>query len=261
MSSSHRLLPALALVGVVVTVVAIAGGGAVLVARGDPGRTPPPIEPVVAAQITPAAAQPAAPEGPKGPEGNAPVGIADRVDPAWVARVAADSGIPARALAAYAGAVLEVAETRPGCHLGWNTLAAIGHVESGHGSIDGSRLLPDGRTEPRIRGVALDGRGVAAIRDTDGGALDGDATWDRAVGPMQFIPSTWRSHGRDGDGDGVADIDDIDDAALSAAYYLCHSGRDLRVAAHWIAAVSSYNAGLAYNHRVVAAADHYRQFH
>ena len=36
------------------------------------------------------------------------------------------------------------------------------------------------------------------------GRLDGDDTWDRAVGPMQFIPSTWAWSGRDGDGDGVA---------------------------------------------------------
>ena len=41
---------------------------------------------------------------------------------------------------------------------------------------------------------------------------------------MQFIPSTWASSGRDGDGDGVADPNDIDDAALAAADYLCGPG-------------------------------------
>src|SRR5687767_9098537 len=63
--------------------------------------------------------------------------------------------------------------------------------------------------------------GFASIVDTDGGVLDGDARWDRAVGPMRFIPSTWQLVGRDGNGDGIADPFSIDDAALSAAAYLC----------------------------------------
>ena len=81
---------------------------------------------------------------------------------------------------------------------------------------------------------------VAAIPDTDNGRWDGDKVWDRAVGPMQFIPATWQGAGRDGDGDGVANPNDIDDAALAAADYLCPSsgqrpargrdeGRDLQL--------------------------------
>ncbi|MDP9822661.1 lytic transglycosylase domain-containing protein [Nocardioides massiliensis] len=259
MGSNDRLLPALALVGVVVAVVI----GVVLVVLGVHERSGPVTVPTAAdvggARPAPTPVAPAVPAPEARLDGPVPVEL--RADPAWVARVAEGAGIPPRALAAYAGAVLTVADDRPGCHLGWNTLAAIGHVESGHGSINGSRLLDDGMTSPRIRGIALDGNGVAAIRDTDGGELDGDPTWDRAVGPMQFIPSTWRTHGRDGDGDGEVRIDDIDDAALSAAYYLCHSGRDLRDSQAWIDAVASYNAGLAYNHSVVEAANYYRQFH
>ena len=75
-----------------------------------------------------------------------------------------------------------------------------------------------GRTLSPILGPVLDGAGdFAAITDTDGGGWDGDTTWDRAVGPMQFIPSSWAVWGRDGDGDGRSDPSDIDDAALATA--------------------------------------------
>lgn len=186
-------------------------------------------------------------------------GISARVDPAWVADVATRTGIPSRALAAYAGAALAVADTRPDCGLGWNTLAAIGLVESEHGTIGGSRIGADGVARPAIVGIALDGSAAGRVADTDDGALDGDARWDRAVGPMQFIPQTWLAYGRDGDGDGRADIHQIDDAALAAADYLCDVGGDLTDPARWIAAVHDYNPDTAYNHRVADAAAHYAQ--
>jgi membrane-bound lytic murein transglycosylase B len=58
---------------------------------------------------------------------------------------------------------------------------------------------------------------------------------------MQFIPSTWDLAGRDGNGDGKADPFNIDDAALSAAAYLCAHGRDLTTAQGWTDAIYSYN--------------------
>ncbi|WP_025133814.1 hypothetical protein [Leucobacter sp. PH1c] len=179
-----------------------------------------------------------------------------RVDPIWVSEVAASSGIPEPALRAYAGAALTLGREQPGCGIGWNTLAAIGQVETHHGTIGGARLSTDGRALPRIFGVALDGVAFAAIPDTDGGRLDGDAVWDRAVGPMQFIPQTWAEYGRSARG-GAPDIDRIDDAALSAATMLCTIGGDLRVAENWIAAVNAYNPSVAYNNDVADAADHY----
>jgi membrane-bound lytic murein transglycosylase B len=106
--------------------------------------------------------------------------------------------------------------------------------------------------------MPLDGRpGVAFIADTDGGRFDGDTVFDRAVGPMQFIPSSWRSFGMDGNGDGVADPNNIDDAALAAGRYLCANGRDLSTGPGWRSAVLSYNNSDDYGRRVYAAADQY----
>jgi membrane-bound lytic murein transglycosylase B len=168
------------------------------------------------------------------------------IDPAWLARTAAQTGIPARALQAYAAAASLANATEPTCGIGWNTVAAIGFVESAHGSHGGAALTTTGQASRPIVGPSLDGDGFAAIADTDGGALDGDAQWDHAVGPMQFIPSTWHEAGRDGNGDGVADPLNIDDAALSAASYLCAGGRDLTTASGWREAVVSYNQSESY---------------
>lgn len=148
---------------------------------------------------------------------------------------------------------------QPTCGIGWNTLAGIGFVESEHGTYLGSTLTAAGAVVPAIIGIALDGTNSDRIPDTDRGELDGDPVWDRAVGPMQFIPSTWVEWGSDGNGDGIADPQHIDDAAYSAARYLCATGGDLTVADRWIAAVAAYNDTVDYNHRVAEAARHYGQ--
>ncbi|GAA2066844.1 lytic transglycosylase domain-containing protein [Microbacterium hatanonis] len=187
------------------------------------------------------------------PQTNAP---AVRVDAAWSARVAAAVGIPRRALEAYALADLVVDAEQPGCGIGWNTLAGIGAIETDHGRHGGAALGDDGYPSPAIRGPQLDGNGNAAIRDTDGGAWDGDAVWDRAVGPMQFIPDTWARWGADANGDGAADPNQIDDAALAAARYLCHSG-SMTTTEGWRAAVFSYNHLDVYVDDVAAVANRY----
>ncbi|MGA5185365.1 lytic transglycosylase domain-containing protein [Streptomyces griseoincarnatus] len=159
-------------------------------------------------------------------------------------QVRAESGIPATVLRAYRAAESSVARTDPGCRLPWELPAAIGKVESGQargGAVDGN-----GTTLGRITGPPLDGRGFALIRDTDGGAHDGDTVYDRAVGPMQFLPSTWARWGTDGNGDGRADPNNIFDAALAAGHYLCAGERDLRRPADLDRAVLSYNHSRSY---------------
>ncbi len=171
-------------------------------------------------------------------------------------RTATASGIPAVAVRAYATAAVRLGAEQPGCRLGWTTLAGIGEVESGHGTVGGRTLLADGRSSQPIVGPALDGRGpVAAIRAGPGAtALHGDPDWDHAVGPLQFLPTTWRQWGADEDGDGTADPQDLDDAAYAAGRYLCADGHDLSDGAGWQAAVFSYNHASSYVAAVYAAA-------
>ncbi|GHF38999.1 lytic murein transglycosylase [Streptomyces sp. ATCC51928] len=156
----------------------------------------------------------------------------------------AEAGIPASILAAYKQAEQTVATTDPNCRLPWQLLAAIGKVESGQAR--GGRVDANGTTTSPILGPALNGQGFALIKDTDGGAYDGDAVHDRAVGPMQFIPSTWASWGQDANGDGRKDPNNIYDAALAAGRYLCANDRDLAIAADLDKAVLSYNRSTEY---------------
>ena len=178
------------------------------------------------------------------------------VDPEWTSQVAEATGIPARALSAYTLAHVTIADEQPECGLDWATVAAIGEIESGHGSHADAVLEENGNAYPAIIGRALDGDGVARIEDTDGGILDGDETWDRAVGPMQFIPSTWFEWASDANGDDVADPNQIDDAALTAARYLCASG-PMTSADDWRAAVFSYNHDNDYVDKVAKVALEY----
>jgi hypothetical protein len=145
---------------------------------------------------------------------------------AWVVPAGGGAIIPALTLRAYREAAAWAAGFDADCRLPWTVLAGIGRIESNHGLFGGpaTRFSPGGAVSPRITGPPLDGNGVASIPDSDGGRWDGDTTWDRAVGPMQFIPTTWRTLGRDGNGDGVADPNNLFDAAVSAAGYLCLSG-------------------------------------
>jgi membrane-bound lytic murein transglycosylase B len=165
--------------------------------------------------------------------------------------VAGDLLIPARVLAAYTRTGVAFAASEPACHLPWQLLAGIGRIESNH-ARDGA-LLANGTTVRPILGPELDGSpGRASIPDTDRGRYDHDPVWDRAVGPMQFIPTTWVVLGRDGNGDHVADPSNIDDAVASAAGYLCGYDRDLRVPAELRQAVRAYNHSDAYVAAVLA---------
>jgi membrane-bound lytic murein transglycosylase B len=184
-------------------------------------------------------------------------GVAGLADQAWLAATAKKTGIPVLALTAYAGVAVEEQIESPDCGIGWNTLAAIGEVESRHGTIFGGRITANGDAVPAIYGVSLDGSSTAHIPDSDGGAIDGDPNGDRAVGPMQLIPQAWRNWHADGNGDGVQNPQNIDDETLSAAHYLCRAGGDMRTEQGWRTAVLAYNSSSSYVAEVIRYATAY----
>jgi hypothetical protein len=176
-----------------------------------------------------------------------PGGIDERAGADGTVSTLSTNGIPSAALFAYKRAETLLGKADASCKLPWNLVAAIGRVESNHGRSDGNALNADGIAKPGIYGVLLDGRdGRAKINDTDDGAIDRNAVYDRAVGPMQFIPSTWKAVGVDADNDGMKNPQDIDDAATAAGIYLCAGVGDLSTESGAAAAVQRYNHSTSY---------------
>jgi len=162
--------------------------------------------------------------------------------------------IPAMALAAYRNAESMMTAAFPACGVSWNLLAGIGRIESMH-----------------AYGGATDSRGTA-VRPIYGPALDGTlpgneiivqnrsaerVTYARAMGPMQFLPGTWSRYASDGDNDGKADVQNVFDASLAAARYLCSGGLNLRNQADVMAAILRYNNSMAYARNVLSWAASY----
>ncbi len=145
--------------------------------------------------------------------------------------------IPANYLSAY-----ERAAARYG--LDWAIIAAIGKMECDHG------------------------------RGTENGCRPGTVNAAGATGPMQFLGPTWRrgapigsvppvaaptrttadGYATDGDGDGRADVWNIDDAAAAAARYL----RANDAPAYYRRAIFAYNHSQAYVNAVMVKATEYR---
>ncbi|MEV7550074.1 lytic murein transglycosylase [Amycolatopsis sp. NPDC089917] len=166
-------------------------------------------------------------------------------------------GIPVTALAAYRNAADILTAEQPGCHIDWALIASIGRIESNHAR--GGYVDAKGNTLEPILGPQLNGAGpFAAIPDTDGGKYDGDTVWDRAVGPTQFIPSTWARYASDGNGDGESNPNNIFDAALGTGRYLCSGGLDLSKPDQLRAAVFRYNNSETYVNTVLIWAEAYR---
>ena len=167
------------------------------------------------------------------------------------------SDIPALVLDAYVRGAAAANRRTPGCRIHWSALAAVGRVESGHARSGGAVLTLAGDVTPRILGPRLDGNGFAYVGDTDGGAYDGDLELDRAVGPMQFIPSTWKGSGEDGNGDGNRDPNNIYDAATAAGMYLCRARQGLDLDENLYNAALSYNRSSSYAALIVSGAREY----
>ncbi|MEE9417614.1 MAG: lytic transglycosylase domain-containing protein [Acidimicrobiales bacterium] len=164
-------------------------------------------------------------------------------------------------LDAYNNAAILSEKIHPGCGVEWWMLAGIGRVESGHGTFGDSEVLADGATSDEIVGIQLDGSSdTAVIADTDGGALDHDPIFDRAVGPMQFIPSTWVGNGLDGNADGIIDPHNLYDAAFSAAHYLCRTAGNVSTIEGLKRGYFAYNHRDSYVEKVLGFALDYREF-
>ncbi len=117
---------------------------------------------------------------------------------------------PLVVLDAYVKAANVMAVTEPSCGIAWWALAGIGETESHQGTFGGATVRIDGSLSQPILGIPLNGSDNTAVITGPNGA-------DRAQGPMQFITSTWAKWGRDGNDDGVIDIQNIYDAAAAGA--------------------------------------------
>lgn len=206
---------------------------------GENGRT----EPSPAAQPAPAP-EPRAPVEPGPPPTPTPAVVLG-------GGAATGRGIPEVAYHAYVNAADVLARDLPGCGLHWSLLAAIGQVESNHGRFGGGQLRPDGTATVQVLGPALDGRpGFALLTNADG-------SYVRAIGPMQFLPSSWAAVASDGNGDDVTDPFNIFDATVGAGRYLCAYGTDLTSSAGLKSAVFRYNHSDEYVATVLALATAY----
>lgn len=165
----------------------------------------------------------------------------------WATPISESTGIPLLALEAYGNAAEAMRQSNPGCGIGWTTLAGIAAVESKHGTYHGAKIAPNGDVSPPIRGVPLDGtNGNRKIESSGTDPHNPNPQFDTAMGPFQFIPETWARFGVDANGDKKPNPDNIDDAALTAARYLCYSGGDLTTAEGWEKAVMVYNNSMSY---------------
>jgi hypothetical protein len=120
-------------------------------------------------------------------------------------------------------------------------------------------------------GGATDASG-SSVRPIYGPSLDGSlpgnevielsrnsnrVTYARAIGPMQFLPGTWSRYASDGNGDGKADVQNVFDASLAAARYLCSGGLNLRDQSQVMTAILRYNNSMAYAQNVLGWAAAY----
>jgi len=174
--------------------------------------------------------------------------------PAMIVNAPGALGIPTIALSAYRNAEQKMAVADPACGVSWNVLAGIGRIESGHAG--GGAVDARGTAVHPIYGPALDGTlpGNEVITSS---SVGNRVTYARAMGPMQFLPGTWARYASDGDGDGIADPQNLFDATLAAARYLCSGGLNLRDPSQVMAAILRYNNSMSYAQNVLGWAAAY----
>jgi membrane-bound lytic murein transglycosylase B len=174
--------------------------------------------------------------------------------PAVVVNSPGSLRIPMIALTAYQNAERMMAAAYPGCGISWNLLAGIGRIESLH--ANGGATDPRGTAINPIYGPTLDGT-LAGNEVIVQSVQAGRVNYARALGPMQFLPGTWARYASDGDGDGKADVQNIFDASLAAARYLCSGGLNLRSSSQVLTAILRYNNSMAYASNVLGWAAAY----
>ena len=174
--------------------------------------------------------------------------------PAAIVNSPGNMRIPGLALNAYQNAERMMAAAYPGCGISWNLLAGIGRIESQHAF--GGQTDARGTPTTPIYGPALDGTlpGNEVIVQS---VQSGRTTYARAMGPMQFLPGTWARYASDGDNDGKADVQNLYDASLAAARYLCSGGLNLRDPSQVMTAILRYNNSSAYASNVLGWAAAY----
>jgi len=163
-------------------------------------------------------------------------------------------GIPGMALMAYRNAERMMATADPGCGISWNLLAGIGRIESGH--ANGGATDARGTAIRPIYGPTLDGT-LPGNEIVVQSSAAGRVGYARAMGPMQFLPGTWARYASDGDGDGVADPQNLYDATLAAARYLCSGGLNLRDQSQVLSSILRYNNSMPYAQNVLGWAAAY----
>ena len=174
--------------------------------------------------------------------------------PAAVVNAPGNLRIPTVALNAYRNAERMMASAAPNCGMSWNLLAGIGRIESMH--ANGGATDVDGTAAKPILGPALDGtlpgnEVIVQSRNND------RVTYARAMGPMQFLPGTWSRYASDGNGDGKAEVQNLYDATLAAARYLCSGGLNMRDQSQVMSAILRYNNSVAYARNVLGWAAAY----
>ncbi|EHR52089.1 cell wall-associated hydrolase, invasion-associated protein [Saccharomonospora marina XMU15] len=185
----------------------------------------------------------AAPTRPPASHTPVPTESGSRFEP-WVDDVARWLDIPRPAMHAYATATARLSEESPRCNLSWVTLAGVGKTTTDHGRVGGGQITEDGTVSEPISTVEF--------RDFSGKVISQPGS----AGPLQLSPSVWQRWAASASGD-QPDVQDIDDAALTAGRALCAQGRDLSDGDDWLAGVARLHPAPLFLHRVLATANVY----
>jgi cell wall-associated NlpC family hydrolase len=163
---------------------------------------------------------------------------------AWASKTSQWLDIPLRPILGYAKTTVLLSKEQPDCHLSWITLAAVGKTTTDHGRVNGGQIGADGVSTKPI--------GTVELRDFYTHVI----STANAAGPMQLTPALWAKWQQSASG-GKPDVQNIDDAALTAGRALCADHRNLSKGSDWWSAVTSLQSAPLFLHRTLATANLY----